>query len=62
MERAGADYQLIGFPGVVHGFTNPAATANGEKFGLPLRYDPLADQSSWAHLQLLLGAAFGGTD
>jgi len=58
MTAAGADYQFINFPGAVHGFTNPAATANGEKFGLPLKYSPLADQSSWDHMRLLLEAAF----
>jgi dienelactone hydrolase len=58
MEKTGADYQFINLPGALHGFSNPAATANGESFGLPLRYNELADQSSWAHLQLLLQSAF----
>jgi dienelactone hydrolase len=58
MERLGADWQFINFPGAVHGFTSEEATANGEKFGLPLRYNALADQGSWAHLQLVLEAAF----
>ena len=59
MEKLGADYQFIDLPRAVHGFTSEEATANGEKFGLPLRYNALADQSSWAHLQLVLDAAFG---
>lgn len=59
MEKLGADYQFIGIPCAVHGFTSPEATANGEKFGLPLRYNALADQSSWAHLCLLLESVFG---
>ena len=58
MEKAGADYQFINLPGAFHGFSNPAATANGESFGLPLKYNELADQSSWAHLLLLLESAF----
>ncbi|MEJ8568104.1 dienelactone hydrolase family protein [Wenzhouxiangellaceae bacterium CH-27] len=58
MEVAGADYQFINMPGAVHGFSNPAATDNGEKFGLPLKYDALADESSWAHMRLLLQTAF----
>ena len=60
MEQAGADYQFINYPGALHGFTNPAATANGEKFGLPLKYSALADESSWAHMRLLLESVFGG--
>jgi dienelactone hydrolase len=58
MEQLGADWQFINFPGAVHGFTSEEATANGEKFGLPLRYNALADHSSWAHLRLVLDAAF----
>lgn len=58
MEGAGADYQLIQLPGAIHGFSNPAATAKGEKFGLPLRYSPLADEASWAHMRLLLEDVF----
>lgn len=58
MEMAGADYQFINYPGAVHGFSNPGATANGEKFNLPLKYNALADQSSWDHMRLLLESAF----
>lgn len=58
MQAAGADYQLVQLPGALHGFSNPAATINGEKFGLPLKYDALADQASWAHMQMVLREAF----
>jgi dienelactone hydrolase len=58
MNRTGADYQFINLPGALHGFTNPAATEKGEKFNMPLRYDALADQCSWAHMQLLLQSTF----
>jgi len=58
MEKAGADYQLIQMPGVLHGFTNPKATENGEKYGLPLRYSALADEASWAHMRLLFEDVF----
>jgi len=58
MERVNADYQFINFPGAIHGFSNPAATGNGDKFGLPLKYNALADQSSWDHMRLLLESAF----
>lgn len=58
MESAGADYDFIQLPGALHGFSNPVATENGEKFGIPLKYSPLADEASWAHMQLVLQEAF----
>lgn len=58
MEQTGANYQFINLPGALHGFSNPEATARGEKFNMPLRYNALADQCSWAHLQLLLQSVF----
>jgi dienelactone hydrolase len=39
MDAAKADYRVIEYPGAVHAFTNPEATALGKKFNLPLRYD-----------------------
>lgn len=47
MQRAGVDLQLMTFPGVKHGFTNPAATEYGKKFDMPLAYDEHADKASW---------------
>jgi len=57
MDAAGADLLYVPLPGATHGFTNPAATARGEKYGLPLRYSALADRVSWDHMQLVLRAA-----
>lgn len=51
MEAAGANYEFISYPGALHGFTNPAADENGEKFGLPLAYDKQADTDSWERTQ-----------
>jgi dienelactone hydrolase len=59
MQKVGAHYDFIQLPGALHGFSNPAATENGKKFGLPLAYSPLADQASWAHMQLVFEQAFG---
>jgi dienelactone hydrolase len=59
MDAAGADYAFIEYEGAVHAFTNPAATANGEKFKLPLAYNEKADEESWAELQRFLGDLFG---
>lgn len=47
MKAAGVDYELVNYPGVKHSFTNPGATAVGERFGLPLVYDENADKDSW---------------
>lgn len=58
MRKTGADCLFVTIPGAVHAFTNPVATANGEKFGIPLRYNELADCCSWDHMQLVLQSAF----
>lgn len=39
MQSAGVRFDVISYPGAKHGFTNPAATARGEKFGIPLAYN-----------------------
>jgi dienelactone hydrolase len=39
LDAAKVDYRVIEYPGAVHAFTNPEATALGQKFNLPLRYD-----------------------
>ncbi len=52
MEKTNARYDLIQLPGALHGFSNPMATTNGKKYGLPLAYNTLADESSWAHILL----------
>ena len=54
MAAAGVDLKFVAYPGAKHAFTNPAATANGEKFGLPLAYDEDADEKSWKELQQFL--------
>jgi len=58
MDAAGADYEIIEYPGVQHAFTNPGATEKGKKFNLPLKYDEKADQQSWAELQKFLNELF----
>lgn len=58
MAKTGAHYDLIQLPGALHGFSNPMATTNGQKYGLPLAYNELADQSSWAHLLLTFEEVF----
>jgi len=58
MRSTNADCLFVALPGALHGFSNPQATVNGEKYGIPLRYNELADRSSWAHMQLVLQSAF----
>lgn len=50
MTGAGVDFQLLSFPGVKHGFTNPRADQMGQRFELPLAYDRQADEISWEAL------------
>lgn len=58
MSKTGADCLFTTMPGALHGFTNPLATSNGEKYGIPLSYSELADSVSWDHMQLVLRSAF----
>jgi dienelactone hydrolase len=57
MSAAGVDLELVEYPGVVHGFTVPAATERGKKYGLPLAHDTNAERDSWSRLERLLERA-----
>lgn len=48
MRRAGVDWQMHLFGGVVHSFTNPQADARGRPDFF--RYDAMADARSWASM------------
>jgi dienelactone hydrolase len=58
MKAAGADLTFTAYPGAVHAFTNPGATALGKKFDLPLRYDEEADEKSWDAMQAFFRRVF----
>ncbi len=47
MTVAGVDYQFHNYPGALHGFSNPGATALGQRFNMPLAYDEASDSDSW---------------
>jgi dienelactone hydrolase len=47
MDSVGADYKFIGYDSATHAFTNPASTATGLKFKMPIAYNPKADSASW---------------
>lgn len=59
-EMADADvaYEFINYPDAKHAFTNPAATALGKKFSIPLEYSSSADKASWAKMQTFLQDIF----
>lgn len=59
MADCGAPTYFVQLPGALHGFTNPAATGNGEKYGLPLAYDELANATAWTHMRLMFRDVFG---
>jgi dienelactone hydrolase len=54
MEKAGVNYKVVVYPGVMHSFTNPDADEYAKKFSLPLAYNAEADKDSWAQLQTFL--------
>ena len=56
-DAAKADYRVVEYPGAVHAFTNPEATALGKKFNLPLRYDAKANKEAKAEADKLFAAA-----
>jgi dienelactone hydrolase len=58
MDSVGADYTLKVYPNATHAFTNPAATENGEKFKMPIKYSPAADSASWNDMKEFFGRIF----
>lgn len=58
MKAAGADYEVITYPGATHSFTNPAADEVAKKWNMPVAYDPEADRDSWQRLLKALDEEF----
>jgi dienelactone hydrolase len=58
MDAIGADYTLKTYPGATHAFTNPAATAMGEKFKMPIAYNAAADTASWKEMRSFFDRIF----
>ena len=61
LEQAGARYEFVSYDGAKHGFTNPDATAMGQRGGIDVAYDAAADAASWSALKEQLSQAFAGT-
>lgn len=51
MDSVGAKYTLKMYEGATHSFTNPNATAMGEKFKMPIQYNAAADTASWKDMK-----------
>lgn len=47
MDSAGVDYTFKSYPDATHAFTNPGATAKGQKYNMPIKYNAAADSASW---------------
>jgi dienelactone hydrolase len=58
MKQAGADLTFVSVPHAKHSFTNPAATAAGKKFNLPLEYNAKAAKSTWKQMKAFFDKLF----
>lgn len=58
MDAAGVKYTFKSYEGAVHAFTNPDATAMGEKFKIPIKYDAAADSASWNDMKTFFAQIF----
>jgi dienelactone hydrolase len=58
MDQAQADYDVLLLDGARHGFTNPQADINAEKYGIDLGYQQQADARSWTAMQTLFERVF----
>ena len=58
MDSVGADYTFKVYPGATHAFSNPDATAIGEKFNMPIKYNAAADTASWNDMKVFLKKLF----
>jgi dienelactone hydrolase len=58
MDSVGADYTFKVYPGATHAFSNPDATAVGEKFNMPIKYNAAADTASWSDMKTFLKKLF----
>jgi len=57
MDSVGAHYSFIEYPGALHAFSNPNATALGIKFKIPIAYNAAADTASWKAMEDLFATS-----
>lgn len=58
MDSIGADYTFKAYADATHAFTNPGATATGQRFNMPIKYNAAADTASWKDMQDFFGRIF----
>lgn len=58
MDSAKIDYKFIDYPNALHSFTNPEATAIGEKYNIKVAYNKEADEKSWNDMKTFLTEIF----
>jgi dienelactone hydrolase len=58
MDSIGAKYTFKEYAGATHAFTNPMATAMGEKFKIPIKYNAAADTASWNDMKRFFNQVF----
>lgn len=58
MDSIGAAYSFKSYPGATHAFSNPDATAMGEKFKIPIAYNAAADTASWNEMKVFFSGLF----
>ena len=58
MDSVGASYTFKAYAGATHAFTNPNATAMGEKFNIPIKYNAAADTASWNDMKVFFNTIF----
>jgi dienelactone hydrolase len=51
MTQAKADFEVLLLADAKHGFSNPQASVNAEKYGIDIGYQQQADAKSWAAMQ-----------
>ena len=58
MDSIGAAYTFKSYPGATHAFSNPDATAMGQKFKIPIAYNAPADTASWNEMKTFFTGLF----
>ena len=58
MDKAGVNYLVVTYPGVLHSFTSPEADKLGKEFRLPMAYNANADKDSWSKGMALMDEVF----
>lgn len=59
MADAKVDFKFVSYEGAKHSFTNPDADEAAKKFEIPLGYNKMADEKSWADMKQFFKKVFG---